>query len=200
MPNRRAYTDDQLRAAITSSTSWAQVLRTLGKPPNYSTKWPKRHAEAAGISTAHLDGHHMARVNAAQHSFGNPVAPNGGKSGLSVACRWFLDRGYNVSIPLEPAEYDLVAESDRGLVRVQVKTTRHRAKNNRHQVSIRRKLYDTDATANALGKYRRIPYTAEQIDYFFIHTGSDQQYLIPIESTNGQGSLVLDMRYEAFLV
>lgn len=200
MPTPRSYTDDQLRAAIETAKSWADVLRALGKPSNYPATWPRRHATQAGIDIAHLEAHHLSPVPAVASPFGNPVRTNGGRSGLSIACRWFLDRGYNVSIPLEPADYDLIAESDRGLIRVQVKTTNQRPGNGRYVLNVTRKVYDQTATPNAIGKCRKVAYTSDQVDYFFAHTGADQMYLIPIEAIEGKTGIVLDMRYEAFRV
>jgi hypothetical protein len=200
MPTPRSYTDDHLRAAIEAAQSWADVLRALGKPPNYPATWPRRHAAQAGIDVTHLEAHHMTPVPAVVSPFANPVQRNGGRSGLSIACRWFLDRGYNTSIPLEPADYDLIAESNRGLIKVQVKTTCSTEGNGRFHVKLTRKVYDATKTPNAIGKRRQAPYTSEQIDYFFIHTSMDEVYLIPIGVTGARSTIVLDMRYEAFKV
>ena len=124
MANRRTYTDEQLREAVASATCWSAVMRSLGKASGRGTQPVKAVADRLGLDTSHF---------AYKRSF-SPVSPidmpfknglkSGGQSGLSIAARWFLDRGYVVSVPMEVV-YDLVAESDDGLQRIQVKTTRH---------------------------------------------------------------------------
>jgi len=123
----------------------------------------------------------------------------GGRSGVSVAARWFLDRGYAVSVPLEPAVYDLITESDEGLKRVQVKTSRQIAKNGRETVGISRLVYDSTRPRNANGPRRRAPYDPCSIDYFFVVTAT-QMYLIPINVVAGLMQLCLDDKYAAFAV
>lgn len=100
-------------------------MRALGKSSGSGTRPVKAVADRLGLDTSHF---------AYKRSF-SPVSPIdmpfknglkfGGQSGLSIAARWFLDRGYVVSVPMEVTVYDLVAESDDGLKRIQVKTTRH---------------------------------------------------------------------------
>lgn len=120
-------------------------------------------------------------------------------AGLVVASKWFLDHGYMVSIPLEVAPYDLVAESDEGLQRVQVKTTSARP-SGRFHVQISRLLYDPTATLCARGKVRRISSNEADIDYFFILTGAGTRYLLPIRVVAGQLTLTLDEKYANFVV
>jgi PD-(D/E)XK endonuclease len=113
---------------------------------------------------------------------------------------WFLSRGYPVSVPIEPAPYDLVTESDDGLKRVQVNSTRCTDGAGRFRVGLRRKAYDSTATANAMGKYRRTPYTAEEIDLFFVITSVGTNYLIPVGAVQGAGEIILDDKYRGYVV
>ena len=124
---------------------------------------------------------------------------HGGQSGLSIAARWLLDRNYTVSVPLEPAPYDLVTESDGGLVRVQVKTTRRRGANGRYAAGIGRLIHDATAPRNANGNRKSVPYGVDDIDYFFIITPV-KMYLIPIGVVAGSMQIVLDEKYAAFAV
>ncbi|WP_281892310.1 group I intron-associated PD-(D/E)XK endonuclease [Phytohabitans aurantiacus] len=153
-----------------------------------------------GLDTSHFDRRRSHRVvESPPLPFGHQPKP-GSSSGLSIAARWFLDRGYNVSVPLEPAPYDLITESDRGLMRVQVKTTSKVGRNGRCVVRIARKLYDPTVPKNALGSYRMVPYEATDVDLFFVITAAGPIYLVPIESVTGSISLVLDEKYRAFAV
>jgi hypothetical protein len=130
--------------------------------------------------------------------FGNDVRRTA-QSGLSIAARWFLDRGYLVSVPLEPAPYDLITESDDGLMRVQVKTTRSQERSGRYRVHISHMIHDGSVPRNANGSRKPVPYTADQVDYFFIATPVSM-YLIPITVVPGVFMIVLDKKYAAFAV
>jgi hypothetical protein len=199
MPNKRSYTDDQLREAVASSISWTQVLVALGKKPGSGYQWVQATAERLELDTSHFFYKRNFRpVQAEALPFSNAPAM-GGRSGLSMAARWFLDRGYVVSVPLEPAVYDLITESDEGLKRVQVKTSRQIAGNGRRLVNISRLIYDPSRPHNANGPRRRAPYDPGSIDYFFIVTPG-QMYLIPIGAVAGLTQLTLDDKYAAFAI
>jgi hypothetical protein len=137
-------------------------------------------------------------VPAVKVPFGNSVK-HGGQSGLSIAARWFLDRGYTVSVPLEPAAYDLVTESDQGLKRVQVKTTRHVASSGRYVAMTARRIHEASAPRNANGNRRLASYGADLIDYFFIIT-PESSFLIPVEVVADLHTITLDEKYVAFTV
>jgi hypothetical protein len=199
MPNHRTYTDDQLAQAIMSSTSWSGILRALGKAPNGSAKWIRQRADALGLDYSHLVNH-LDEIPAPAHPFSNSPGQNRGRSGLSIACRWFLDRGYTPSIPLEPAPYDLVVESDSGLRRVQVKTVGSTARNGRRVAHIERKVYTPGAPLNASGCRVGRPYASAEIDLFFVAVEDGTNYLIPIDSVAGLKAIVLDARYRQFLI
>ncbi|MCV7174764.1 group I intron-associated PD-(D/E)XK endonuclease [Mycolicibacterium sphagni] len=121
------------------------------------------------------------------------------RASVSLAAAWFLERGYDVSIPIEPAVYDLITESDAGLARVQVKST-NRKDQDRWCVSISHQPYSADAVRNAGGARKHCPYSEDKIDFFFILTGDGDRYLIPITATNGQRHLSLDVKYVNFKV
>lgn len=198
MPNPRRYTDNQLAEALLTSTSWRGVLTKLGKSPSGHTKWIKIHADRIGLDYSHILSH-MDAVGAPPTLFKNPAVMSS-RAGLSIACRWFLDRGYNVSIPLEQAAYDLIAESDAGLQRVQVKTTSRQASNGRYLAGIARKIYNAELVSNASGRRREMPYSPEDVDLFFIATAAGDNYLIPVTSVVGQVGLALGPRYAEFVV
>jgi hypothetical protein len=106
----------------------------ISKKPGSGTRGVKAVADRLGLDTSHFFyARSFKPVAGVAVPFGNSVR-HGGQSGLSIAARWFLDRGYVVSLPLEPAPYDLVTESDDGLKRIQVKTTRQVGRNGRYKV------------------------------------------------------------------
>lgn len=211
----RTWTDDDLKQAIEGSTSWRAVQRSLGLKATGPAHWLRRHAQALNIDYSHFRNgrslHDRARelgprsdapLAPGRLPFGQPVSPDG-KYGLSVAARWFLERGYPVSVPLEPTRYDLVAESDDGLIRVQVKTTRKQGRNGRYQVKLVRTVYDAEAESNAGGKYRQVPYLPGMVDYFFVIANGGEKldmYLLPFDAVDGKTSVVLDRKYAAFKV
>lgn len=141
----------------------------------------------------------MTQVEKVSTPFTKKVS-KGCASGLSVAARWFLDRGYNVSIPLEPAPYDLVTESDSGLKKVQVKTCSQKTAGGRYEAGIAHKQYDPNGKTNASGRRSLVPYHPHEVDLFFILTATDEMYLVPIESVAGKLSIVLDFRYAHFRI
>jgi hypothetical protein len=172
-------------------------MEALGKARSTGPGGVQETTRRLGIDTSHF--RFVAVVEAPPLPFTRRPAA-GGSSGLSIAAKWFLARGYPVSLPLEPTTYDLIAESDDGLKRVQVKTTGKREKNGRFGVRTARKLYDSDVPANALGKYRMVPYTSADIDLFFIVTAAGGHYVIPVDVVGGRMNLVLDEKYGQFAV
>jgi hypothetical protein len=197
--NKRTYTDDELYEAIRLSTCWSEVMAALGKSPGSGTSAVKAVAERLGLDTSHFSyRRNFKPVPAVEIPFVNAIQ-RGGQSGLSIAARWFLDRGYVVSVPLEPASYDLVTESDSGLKRVQVKMTWASKDSGRYVADISRRVHDASAPRNANGNRRRVSYNAELIDYFFVIT-PNSSFLIPVDVIDGRHSIVLDEKYAAFAV
>ena len=98
-----------------------------------------------------------------------------------------------VSLPVETTTYDLITESDSGLQRVQVKTSR-----SGKTVGISRTRYGAGAT-NSAGKYGKIPYQHGEVDLFFIYTGTGAMFLIPFDAVAGMSQLALD-RYSNYLL
>lgn len=174
-------------------------MAALGKTPGSGTQPVRVVAGRLGLDTSHLaQPRNFQPLKAVPTPFMNALK-HGGQSGLSIAARWFLDRGYIVSVPLEPAPYDLITESDDGLKRVQVKTTRQVERSGRSVVRIARAIRDPAARRNSNGHRRTVPYSPDHVDYFFIVT-PQTSFLIPIGVVSGQTYLVLDEKYAAFAV
>jgi hypothetical protein len=103
------------------------------------------------------------------------------------AIAWFTARGYNVSLPIQTTSYDLVAESDEGLKRIQVKSTDTK---NDSSASWRVNV----CRANGRDR-KRTTYSKDDVDLFFVLTGDGDVYLIPIEVIEGKERICLDLLY-----
>lgn len=121
------------------------------------------------------------------------------QAAIGEAVSWFLRHGYVPSLPVAVAQYDLIAESDDGLVRVQVKSTTHRVRS-RWNVGINRFVYEADSARSANGARKRRPYRPDEVDLFFIVTGSGDHYLIPLAATGDAVNLTLDDKYASYKV
>jgi hypothetical protein len=121
-------------------------------------------------------------------------------SAIGSATRWFLERGYVPSIPVEPSRYDLVVESDEGLKKVQVKTSAFKGTGGRWQVHVHRTAYDASVEARgAAGKRRSLSYLSTDVDYFFVIT-PDSMYLIPIAAVGEAHNITLGRKYDPFKI
>jgi hypothetical protein len=195
---------DDFAAAIGRAHSWAEVLDCVGLGRSSGAyKWVQRAATELGIDTGHFTGQAWAArpVEAIDLPFQRePSDANLRKASAAIATAWFMHRGYVVSIPVEPARYDLVVEADDGgLARVQVKSTTTTDRG-RWLVGINRRQYGKGERRNANGARGRCVYRPDEVDYFFIVTGSSDSYLIPIAATNGAATLTLDSKYAAYKV
>jgi hypothetical protein len=102
-----------------------------------------------------------------------------------------------VSLPVEPAVYDLIVDSPQGLDRIQVKSS---AASDR-LVGFRRTVYDNSRPGTrSSGNFRSAPYEPGQIDYFFVVLIDGSLYLIPYEVIGRRMSAVLGERYKEFQV
>jgi PD-(D/E)XK endonuclease len=196
MPNKRTYTDEQLRAAVRSATCWADVVEALGKPRRSSTVYIQPVALKLRLDTSHFNQPRSRQPLAATEMPFTKPAASGSQSGLCIAARWFLDRGYTVSVPLEPAQYDLVTESDEGLKRIQIKTCRRRTRGGRYDVRVARRVYDPSVP----GSYRVAQYDPGMVDFFFIITQAGTMFLIPLNAVAGLMRIVVDDKYAAFMI
>jgi hypothetical protein len=201
MANQRGYTDDQLRAAVATAYCWADVMEAIGKSRSWGSGEVQKAIARLSLDTSHFIPYVRSRerVAAPGSEFTRQPSP-GSRSGLSVAAKWFLDRGYIASIPLEVAHYDLVVESDNGLKRVQVKTTGQLDKKGRFVASIHRRAYDPTAPVNARGRVRSVCYAPDEVDILFIVTAAGDLYLVPISAVEGLKYLTLSEKYENFRV
>lgn len=77
-----------------------------------------------------------------------------GNVGMGQAIAYYTQKGYTVSIPLNDCqEYDLVVEYPEGLKKVQVKTTKHKAKSGNYIVNLRTMSGYKDKCTYKIGTY-----------------------------------------------
>jgi hypothetical protein len=177
---QRRWSDAQLAEAIAAAASWSDVLGALGLAGGSSTSAIKGHAVRLGLDLRHLS----PAVPQSAEGGPQPSAEHLHRGGALLASAWLAMSGFDVSWPLEPARYDLVAGRGPTLLRVQVKTTRTRS-----GASWVVHLGSTSATERA--------YDPDDLDYFFCIDADLGKYLIPIEVVAGRVSIVL-RRYDAF--
>lgn len=176
-------------------------MEKLGKPRTGAAAHVRKVADRLGCDSSHF----VVRRNAVPvmesgaPPFQRPRTGIGSTPSLTVAMQWFLERGYIVSVPIEPAPYDLVTESDEGLKRVQVKTTSRRDQRGGFKARLTRTLYIPGAKPNSGGSYRAVPYEPGVIDYFFIITKGGTAYLIPAPVVEGATDIAL-VRYARFKI
>jgi hypothetical protein len=190
--------DVLLESAVRESRSWADVLRRLGIKQSGSAQ-VRIHAEAdkLGLDASHFRGQAWGStpVSLVEMPFTRQRDPKYLPYAASAfATAWFMERGYRVSVPTEPAPYDMVVESDEGFVRVQVKSTNSQDRPGYYIVNIHRRSY------RGSGSRSRCAYTSDEIDVFFIVTASGDRYLIPLAVTGALSSLILDTKYAQFKV
>ena len=112
------------------------------------------------------------------------------EAGTAIATMWFLLCGYNASIPIEPALYDLLVTMPDGIKRIQVKTTTF----NKHGwVMVGRRPYSVG------NRGLLVPYDPELIDFFFILDGELTMYVIPSRVIAGRVGIMLN-NYSEYIV
>jgi hypothetical protein len=178
----RTWDDAQLKRAVAEAMSWDDVfaslgLRTLTKQTRARVEG---HAIRLGLDVEHLNIGTTEASRPSQFQL-DPMRLRDAAAPLAAA--WFMMRGCTVSFPVEQAVYDLLAHSDKEILRVQVKTTTTSAATG--TVSVARRPY----SAQNLGP--RMPYDPRAIDYFFIVDGDCNIYLIPSRVIAGRVGLGL---------
>jgi hypothetical protein len=186
---QRRWSDAQLRRAITNAYSWREVFTDLGLPGSGDDRTRvKAHAVRLGLDLSRLDG--LGKDIAARPVF-RPNMKHLREAGTAIATMWFLLCGYNASIPMEPALYDLLVTMPDGIKRVQVKTTTFN--NHGWVVQVSRRPYSVG------NRGLRVPYDPELIDFFFILDGDLTMYVIPSHVIAGRVAILLN-NYSEYVV
>jgi PD-(D/E)XK endonuclease len=178
---QRRWTETDLARAVAGSTSWSQVTIRLGLAGGSTRSLLKGHALRMGLDSSHFG---TADVKAPARAEITPDLSNLPRAGSLMAATWLTLCGFEISWPLEPVRYDLVALRDGSLRRIQVKTCR-RWHAGGWMVSL----------ATTSGHLRT--YDPDDIDDFFVVDGDLEFYLIPVAAVAGRYAITLS-RYQAF--
>ena len=100
---------------------------------------------------------------------------------------YFLSKGYNISVPIcEESKYDLVLDTGKQLLKIQIKTARLEEEN---QNSI---IFNCRSTCCNTRENHKRSYSEDEIDYFATYW-NDNVYLIPVGETSSQKRLHFDI-------
>lgn len=180
---QRGWTEEELAAAVSTSSTWAGVADEIGLLGGSATSLLKGHAARLGLDTSHLSSQRRSVDHALRPS---PRMDRLARAGSMLAAAWFTLGGADVSWPLEPARYDLLAELDGQFERIQVKTATVRSGDS------------WQAWLSRTGG-GRTTYDPDEIDYFFIIDGELSLYLIPVRVVGGLHAIRLSA-YRAYRV
>lgn len=118
---------------------------------------------------------------------------NIGNSSLGIAIAYFTNNNYIVSIPLnDTQDYDLIAEKDNKLFKVQVKGTSFKTKYDIFQVALK-------SAGGSKGKFYKTVIDT-YIDYLFVVTKNLDMYLIPKNALLNKYTLNLGNNFKQYLV
>lgn len=117
-----------------------------------------------------------------------------GNIGLGKAIEYFTSNQMTVSVPLNDTQkYDLVAEIEGKLSRVQVKTSRNKTASGAYQVLLRH-------CGVSQGKNVCTPFDRSGCDYVFVYAADDKMYLIPSERIFNSNAINVGEKYKEYEV
>ena len=116
-----------------------------------------------------------------------------GDLGEISAAEWFVTNGVCIALPFgHSPDWDLLAELDGRLVRVQVKTSSFQRKG-RWEVAVCTRGGNQSWT----GVIKR--FSRQRCDYLFVHVGDGRRWLIPSDKVEGGTSVILGgPKYERY--
>lgn len=198
-----AVSDVALRGYVLSATSWTDLLTKVGYAGPVSARAKAVLAdriECLGVATEHFRGRGYNGLSVLRNSDGFAASTTARADRLrhaatGIALAWFAERGCVVSLPVEPATYDLVVDHGGIFHKVQVKSST----SPRRSVGFSRTLYGHQGRSTASsGKAVAGPYMPGEVDYFFVVLSTGEKYLIPYDVIGTRTSAVLGDRYAEF--
>ena len=116
-----------------------------------------------------------------------------GNSSLGIAIAYYSSNGYTVSIPLnDTQDYDLIADKDNVLRKVQVKSSACKTKHGNYQVALK-------SCGGTKGKtYKTVKET--NIDELFVLLENLEMYIIPIKELHNKSTLTVCDKYNKYRV
>lgn len=191
----RRWTDEELRTAVAEAQSWNEVALQLGCPAVSA----KRRAMRLGLAYAHLDRRAQARLRALPEGM-QPQIDRLRFAGESLAAAWLQLAGCTVAMVPGQAPYDIVAGFlDGSMKKVQVKTSRDRKRSDRGLEPRPRFSLAVYTYVSALER-AHVPYSADEVDYFFLIASIEEMWLVPHERVAGQTSCSPGPEYDEFRV
>lgn len=117
-----------------------------------------------------------------------------GDVGMGVAIAYFSIMGYTISIPLtDSQDYDLVADIDDKLYKVQVKTTTFKNSNGSFRVNLR--VFGGNRSGQSVKHFDN-----KVVDYLFVVTEDGDKYFIPSNFVETTNQLTLNYTFDKFKV
>ena len=119
-----------------------------------------------------------------------------GNIGLGKAIEYFTSKCIPISLPLNDTQpYDLIADFNGSLQRIQVKTTRFtETQGKSYAVQLR------NCGGNRTGKARAVPFDNTSCDYLFVYTAANKMYLIPSKNIEATNSITVGIKYTEYEV
>ncbi|MFI6269841.1 hypothetical protein [Micromonospora zamorensis] len=191
----RRWTDDELRDAVAEAQSWNEVALRLGCPATSA----KRRAMRLSLEYGHLD----RRAQASLRSLPADMQPQLDRvrfAGENLAAAWLQLAGCTVAMVPGQAPYDIVAGfPDGSMKKVQVKTTQTRQLSDRGLEPRPRFSLTVFAYVSALER-AHLPYSGDEVDYFFLIASIDEMWFVPHARLAGQTSCNPGPEYDEFRV
>lgn len=178
----RRWTDSELTEAIREAQTWNSVATRLGLSGSSASTRVKAHAIRLGLDVSHLE---LAQSEEQRIDW-EPSRQNIMRAGSMLAASWFALCGFDVSWPLEPCRYDLLAATPTEMRRVQVKTTTTRSHGS------------WKVFLSTTGHERKV-YDPYEVDDFFIIDGELNFFLIPVADVGGLHAIHLNA-YSAYQI
>lgn len=117
-----------------------------------------------------------------------------GNLGLSSAIFKLTQKGIVVSVPLiQNLKYDLVAEVDGRLSKVQVKTTAQKSRKKNQRPIVNLKTSGGNKSGQKIKNREHGDY-----DYLYVLTSDDLTYFIPVDSITSKTELTLSKEFDQF--
>lgn len=117
-----------------------------------------------------------------------------GNVGLGKAIEYFTSHQITVSLPLNDIQkYDLIADFNDGLQRVQVKTSRYKAKSGYYSVNLKN-------SGGSSGKSVIRPFDNKLCDYVFVYSADNRCYLIPSNTILAKTAITLNKECDKYEV
>lgn len=178
--HQRMWSDAALRSAISTNSTWAGVVESLGLAESGDSRARvKGHAVRLGLDVTHLQPRVSKPARDDLHDL-HPTRDRLRAAAESIATTWFTLRGIPVAMPTVPTAYDLLVTIASSVSRVQVKSGTRATAAGGYVVTVGHRPYSTERRGNL------VPYDPDDLDFFFIVEGGGGLLLIPITAIAGR--------------